>query len=218
MTDDDTPTVLDGPLRGVVLGPKLAALDKRRQIFAFTYGSGIAQSAREAARLAGYSDPALSATGKPSNSLGSRAHQLLHEPAIIEAIEEVAAREFRNLIPLIIGGAKQILLDPKHRDYAKTVLSLLARLGYAEKTSVDVNVSGEVTVNHTDAAVEDLRRLKELGVSRERLLESFGAIGLDRYERLLAERTPKLIEGSAVEVKGAVEAPLNPMADSFHDD
>jgi hypothetical protein len=40
--------------------------------------------------------------------------------------------------------------------------------------------------------VEDLQRLKSLGVPREQLLETFGYSGLDRYEKLLAERQPKV--------------------------
>ena len=55
-------------------------------------------------------------------------------------------------------------------------------------------VGGEVTVNHTDAAVRDLRALLELGVAREKLIEIFGFSGLSRYEKMLAERAPKVIE------------------------
>jgi hypothetical protein len=95
-------------------------------------------------------------------------------------------------VPLTIGAAKRLLLNTDHPDHQKTVVSLLSRLGYGEKASVDVNVSGEVVVNHTDAAVEDLQRLKSLGVPREQLLETFGYSGLDRYEKLLAERQPKV--------------------------
>ena len=164
-------TVLDGPLRGVAMGPKLAALDRRRQIFAWCFGTGIASSAKEAARMAGFSDPALSSSGKPSNSLGARASTLLHEPAVIEAIEEVAQREFRTLVPLVISSAKQLLLDPKHQHHAKTVLSLLGRLGFAERTAVDVNVA--VAVDHTAEAVEQLRILKGMGVSRGQVTRNF---------------------------------------------
>jgi hypothetical protein len=42
-----------------------------------------------------------------------------------------------------------------------------------------------VTVNHTDAAIEDLRRLLALKVPREELVQIFGFSGLDRYEKML---------------------------------
>jgi len=208
--DADLPVALTGKLKGIPLGPKMQALNERQRVFAFAYATGIASSAREAAELAGYSNPELSATGLKSNSLNSRAHQLLHEPRITAAIEEICANEFRNLIPLVIGSAKRLLMNPEHREHAKTVMGLLSRLGYGEKTQVDLNVSGEVTVDHTTAALDDLRRLKALGVSRDKLLETFGYSGLSIYEAKLAEldgKQPKLIEGTAVEVKpaGAVE-------------
>jgi hypothetical protein len=45
---------------------------------------------------------------------------------------------------------------------------------------------------------------KSLDVPRSKLVEVFGAIGLSRYERMLesadAKNSPRLIEGSAVEI------------------
>jgi hypothetical protein len=55
-----------------------------------------------------------------------------------------------------------------------------------EKSGIDVNVSGEITFSHTDAALDDLRALKALMVPREKLVEVFGFSGLDRYEKMLA--------------------------------
>jgi phage terminase small subunit len=182
----------NSPLKGLEIGPKLAACSEKERIFAYAYATGIAETAAAAARLAGYSDP-----GPHSNSLRSKAHQVLHRSHVIAAIEEVCRTEFRGLIPLTIAAAKRVLQDPEHDDHVKMIISVLSRLGYGEKASVDVNVSGEVAVSHTDAALDDLRRLKTLGLSRDRLLEIFGYSGLDRYERLLAERdarAPKVIE------------------------
>jgi hypothetical protein len=194
---DDAPIALHGRLKGIPLGPKMLACNERERVFAFAYATGIAASAGEAARLAGYSEgPAVARNGRKSNSLNSRGHQLVHKPRVMEAIEEVCRTEFRGLVPLVIGAAKRLLLNAEHPDHQKTVVSLLSRLGYGEKTSVDVNVSGEVT-DHTTAALEDLRRLKALGVAREKLVETFGFSGLDRYERLLLEhdaKQPKVIE------------------------
>src|SRR5262249_811059 len=198
------PIALHGKLRGIPLGPKMLACNERERVFAFAYATGIASSAGEAAKLAGYSEgPALSKSGRKSNSLNSRGHQLVHKPRVMEAVEEVCRTEFRGLVPLVLGAAKRLLLNAEHPDHQKTVVSLLSRLGYGEKTSVDVTVSGEITVDHTTAALEDLRRLKMLGVPREQLIETFGYSGLDRYERLLTERQPKLIEATGTEAKDA---------------
>jgi hypothetical protein len=76
-------------------------------------------------------------------------------------------------------------------------------------------VSGEVVVSHTDQAVDDLARLKALGVPHEKLLEVFGFSGLGRYERMLAERearAPKLIEHDPNEpAAGSIEQHHNAM-------
>jgi hypothetical protein len=67
------------------------------------------------------------------------------------------------------------------------------RLG---ERSADDDVD-EVVVSHTDAALEDLRRLKQLGVPHDELIKTFGHSGLGRYEKLLAERdarVPNVIE------------------------
>jgi len=58
---------------------------------------------------------------------------------------------------------------------------------------------GEWTLNHTDACRDDLQKLLLLGVSRERLVETFGFSGLPRLEKMLAERRPKLIEGDVAD-------------------
>jgi hypothetical protein len=60
-----------------------------------------------------------------------------------------------------------------------------------------LNVRGEVQVNHTNEAIEQLRVLKGLGVPQSKLIELFGFSGLGRYERLLTEadsRQAKMIE------------------------
>jgi hypothetical protein len=204
---------LTGKLKGIPLGPKMAACSEQERVFAYAFATGIAGSAAEAARLAGYSDPQVSRTGKKSNSLRSKAHQILHRPRVIEAVEEVCRTEFRGLVPLTIGAAKRILLNGEHPDHTKMIISLLSKLGYGERTAVDVNVSGEVVVNHTDAALEDLRRLKSLGVPREQLVETFGYSGLDRYERLLAGREIKVIEHQPSEAPGAIDAPIQETID-----
>jgi hypothetical protein len=198
----------DNALKGIELGPKLQACSERERIFAYAVATGIAESATEAARMAGYVD---------GSAINVTAHKVLHRPRVIEAIEEVCRTEFRNLVPLVIRAAKRVLEDSEHPDHVKLVNSLLSRLGYGERAAVDVNVTGEIAVDHTTAAVEDLRRLKALGLPRERLLQVFGFSGLDRYERMLAERDargPKVIEHQPDEAApGSIDEHHNPMDD-----
>jgi phage terminase small subunit len=194
----------DNPLKGLAIGPKMQACSEQERIFAYALATGIATTATEAARRAGYVD-------NKNGSIKVTAHHVLHRPRVIEAIEEVCRTEFRGLIPLTIAAAKRVLEDPEHDDHVKMIVSLLSRLGYGEKASVDVNVTGEVVVNHTEAAVDDLRRLKELGVPREKLIEVFGFSGLDRYEAMLSSRA-KVIEHQPSEAApGSIEPRHNPL-------
>lgn len=182
-------------LTGVDLGPKMQACSDRERKFVWALATGLADTATEAARQAGYSDP-----GKASAAIRVTAHALMHRERVIEAIEEVTRREFRSLIAPALAATRAMLTNRDHPDHAKTVQSMLSRLGFGERTGVDVKVSGEVRLNHTDQALADLRTLLELGVAREKLVEIFGYSGLTRYEKMLGEQ-PKQIEGRAEHVE-----------------
>lgn len=174
-------------------GPKMQALKDRERRFVWAYLTNSLLDGRsngaQSARDAGYSDVKEGAK--------VRAHALMHRKDILDAMQEVAANELRGLaIPAVVAMAK-IIGNEAHVDHRRAVESVLDRIGHGARTQIDLNVSGEVNVNHTDAAVEDLRRLKALGVPREKLLETFGYSGLDRYERMLDEadrRAGRLIE------------------------
>jgi hypothetical protein len=168
------------------LGPKMLACTERERRFVWLFVTGDG-NATQAAREAGFPD-----NGK--TGIRVRAHELTHRPRVQDAIREVALREFSNLLPAAVRAAAALIANDKHPDHAGMVKSTFSRLGLAEKTGVDVTVAGEVTVNHTDQAIELLRTMLELNVPREKLIEQFGIGGLSRYERMLAERRPKVIE------------------------
>jgi phage terminase small subunit len=170
------------------LGPKMLACTDRERKFVWIYVHDPAIKPTDAARLAGFSDP-----GGESSAIRVRTHELMHSERVLDAIEEVAKQAVRGLVVPALRAVTTLIESPKHRDHAKTALSLLSRAGIGE--NLNVNVQGEVAVNHTDAALEALSMLKAFGASREKLVEHFGHTGLARYERMLAEKTPKQIEG-----------------------
>lgn len=179
----------------ITLGPKMQACSEleRRFVWALLTQTG-KPNATEAAREAGYKD-------SDNGGIRVRAHVLMHRERVLEALEEVGRKAFRGLLLPSILATRALIENEKHPDHARTVQSTLSRLGFGERSGLDVNVSGEVTLNHTDAAVDDLRRLKALCVPQSKLEEIFGFSGLARYERMLAEadrRAPKLIEGEIV--------------------
>jgi hypothetical protein len=177
-------------------GPRIQALQEREKRFVWAYlinsmtevGANGAQSARDA----GYSDM--------SEGAKVRAHHLLHRQDVQEAIQELAARELRGLALPAIAALSSILKKADHPDRQKVALSVLSRLGMGEQNAVNLNFSGEVTINHTDQALDDLQRYLDLEVPRPKLIEIFGYSGLERYEKMLAERDGKLklIEGRRV--------------------
>jgi hypothetical protein len=182
----------------VELGPRMQALPERERKFVWYYltNEGPPNGA-QAARDAGYSDIAEGAK--------VRAHALLHRERVIQALEEVGKKAFRGLLGPAVKAAAQLIQNEKHADHSKAVFTTLARLGLGEKSTVDVNVGGELTVNHTDSALADLRTLIGLGVAEEKLVEIFGFTGLSRYRKMLAEqeaRAPKVIEHRPDEVAG----------------
>ena len=201
-------TELSGPLAGIELGPAAQACSERERRFAFLIAINACESATAAAARAGY--------GKTSRKgLTVTAHELLHRERVAAAVSEFTRNAFRGLEPVCVAKIRRIVENEKHRDHAKVCLSLLSRFGYGEQTRTELNVTGTVTVDHTGAALDDLRKLKSLGFSREQLLEIFGSFGLDRYERMLAERdarAPRVIDHRAGETPaGGVDAPRGPL-------
>jgi hypothetical protein len=179
-------------------GPKMLALRERERRFVWAYLMNALYDGKEngaqAARDAGYSDVKEGAK--------VRAHGLLHREDVLEAMTEVSGRELRGLaIPAVVALSK-LIAKPDHADHRKSIEMVLNRVGHSERTAVDVNVSGSVTMNHTAAALEDLRIMRDMGAPREKLLEAFGFSGLPRLEKMLAEIERRaggsVIEGEVV--------------------
>lgn len=185
---------MEDDFANVDLGPAMRALGPMERRFVWFFVTGDEDDATDAARKAGYVD-------NQNGSIRVTAHRLRHRDRVQEAIKEVAAAELRAQIVPVLQATKRIIRNPKHPDHARTLQTMLSRLGHGEKNSLDVNMSGSVTVSHTDEALEQLRILQGLQVPRSKLEEIFGFSGLERFERMLAERgggRPKLIEGEVV--------------------
>jgi hypothetical protein len=182
MADDLTP--LMPPLAD--LPQELRDLkDERWRRFVWGYVFNGANGAA-AARAAGYSDHLEAAK--------VRAHALLQRDDIQAAIKALMTRHLFSLGPKAALRLDELLDNPKHPQHAKAIDMALDRAGHGQKSTLDVNLNGSVTVNHTDAAIEDLRQLTALGVPEAELERVFGYSGLGRYRRMLAAADAKLIE------------------------
>jgi hypothetical protein len=132
-----------------------------------------------AARLAGYGK---SKDSSPHN-LNSIAQDLLARQRVVNLIEEVTRKQIRSAAPEAIAAVREIIADVEHRDRLKAAQTILERIEPTMQR-LDVHVKHEV-VDRDAEAVAYLRKLRALGVSREKLEEELGYSDLPRYERLL---------------------------------
>jgi hypothetical protein len=161
------------------LGPKMLALRERERAFVWHLVCNGGDGSK-AAVAAGYSNA--------SEAAKVRAHELRQKPKIVEAIHECGWRLLGSIGGSAIHALEQLVLRPEHPDHFKAVTAVLSRIGFSEKTALEVHHSGSIDLNHTDAALEALVYLRSMSVPREKLVEQFGHSGLARYERMLEER------------------------------
>jgi phage terminase small subunit len=181
------------------LGPAMRVLTPLQQDFVkhLLTGKPGHGSLTAAARKAGYGKQSTAIT------LTKHAHDLSRNPRIIAAISVEAKKVIRGVghaeaVAAVMNGIR----DVTHRDHARFVDMILSRADAAvTKQSIDV------VHRHIDAdqeGLEELRALRKLGTSREKLLELYGGNGLVRLERLEAadiERradNAKVIDGELI--------------------
>jgi hypothetical protein len=181
-------------------GPKMAALpsDRHRAFVRMLYemppGYGFGS---KAARASGWGTETSSA-----QSMATIASRLLHDERVLEAIHEEDAARIRASAPRAIRALSQLIETPSSKDHVKGIQMVLDRVHPAETRH---HVEVHHTVDHDAEAIAQLRLFKTLDVPRSKLEEVFGPIGLTRYERKLeledAKKSPRLIEGTAVEIR-----------------
>jgi phage terminase small subunit len=180
------------------LGPAMRELTEMQRNFVralVTEDPGHGMLTR-AARRAGYGKESKAAT------LSKHAHDLSRNPRIIAAINEEARKVTRG-----VGHAEAVaalfnmVRDPTHRDHARAVAMIMDRVDPTEsKHSIAVT---HRTIDPDREALEELKAARTLGASREKLLELFGANGLDRLEALEAvENAQRAAAAKVIEHNG----------------
>jgi hypothetical protein len=163
------------------LGPAMRALPNdnwRNYCFQLVTGPGGHGKYAAAARAAGFGK------GSKPSTLGKQAWQLAHDDRMIAAIAEMSRKYLRGAHPEAVNALHDMIRDPQHRDHGRAVLAVLDRVDpVISKQSIDVT---HRVVDPDQEALEELRALRELGTSREKLIELFGGNGLSRLERLEA--------------------------------
>src|SRR5262249_54689681 len=184
-------------IESVELGEAMEALSAKEQAFVralFLPGT----TAADAAAIAGYGAPDGSTTRK---NYARIAFRLKSRASIVRAIVEESARTVKSLGPEALQGMREILADKKNKDRGKMIRFIVEKIDPALMLHQHQHRhEHNIKIDHEAEAIKILRWMRdELGVPREKLIEHFGHSGLGRYEKMLAEQGPKLIEASPAE-------------------
>jgi hypothetical protein len=168
------------------LGPAVRALqnDRQRAFLQFylwetfnnkrpkNYGAIAA-----AARKAGYGNPNTTA-----KNMGNIGWKLMRDPRMVAAVAEESRKYLRAGAPEAVAAVRALVRNPDHPGHVRGIQMTLDRADPVESRSF-VEVT-HISVNPDTEALEELRALRALGTSREKLIELFGENGLARIERL----------------------------------
>ena len=160
------------------------------------------KSNAEAAKLAGWGEPDSSA-----NTMSRIGHRLAHRDRIIAAIGEEVKKLTRSRATLKAAQViDEILNNSYHKDAARVALSVLERVDPTiQKHEVEVTHK----IDHEAEALDQLRSLRALNVAREKLIELYGAFGLERLEKKLAiENKGNVLDAEFSEVAHDPDADL----------
>jgi hypothetical protein len=177
------------------LGPAMRALpnDQWRK-FCYSLVTGAPGHGRyaRAARVAGFG-----AGSTPTNQ-AKIAWRMAHDDRMIAAITEESRKYLRGAHPEAVAALLNMIRDEDHRDHGRAVLSLLDRVDpVISKQNIEVT---HKIIDADEEALEELRALRQLGVSREKMIENFGGNGLARLERLeTADMARRAVEAKVID-------------------
>jgi hypothetical protein len=150
-----------------------------------------------AARKAGFGGPKT-----PPKTLAQIGWKMMRDTRMIAAVAEESRKLLRAGAPEAVKAVHNGVRNPDHKDHARFVAMVLDRADPLESKQL-IEVTHKV-LDPDQEALEELKALRQLGTSREKLLELFGSNGLDRIERLEAAdklrraQEAKVIEGELV--------------------
>jgi len=181
-------------------GPAMKALpnDKWRAFVEFYLLEIPGRGAQtNAARRAGFGSP----RSKPID-MAHIGWRLMRDERMQAAIAEEARKLLRGSAPEAAKALVELIRNPDHKDHARAIGMMLARTD-PEITRHDMNITHRV-IDPDQEELEELRALRELGTSREKMLQIFGGNRLPKLEQLEAadkERravSAKIVEGEVI--------------------
>ncbi|SRR5713101_4857409 len=150
-----------------------------------------------------YSRAARSAgMGKGSTpaNVAKLAWKIAHDDRMIAAVAAESRKYLRGAHPEAVTALLKLIRDPKHRSHDRAVLAVLDRSDPVVGRQ-QIEVTHRV-VDPDQEALEELNALRQLGTSREKLIELFGGNGLARLERLeAADMVRRATEAKVIDAK-----------------
>jgi hypothetical protein len=193
-------TAISKPQTFGELSPAMRALPNERwRQFVYLYVTGRpTRGAAEAYRAAGFGST------KPIDQARD-AFKLRCDERIMAAVAELSKKHFRAAIPEAVQAVREIINDPAHRDRARVSMALIDRVEPIVGRH-QLEITGRVTLSADEEALEELKAVRALGVTREKLIELFGGNYLPRLERLEAARAEraKVIDAETIEPSACV--------------
>ena len=156
-----------------------------------------------AARMAGFGK--ADGTSTPE-TMAVIAHRIVSDDRVQLAIQEEAKKRLRGASPAAISALLQLIADPTHKDHARGIAMVLDRATPVETTHNVQVTHTHITQDESDVA--ELRAMKQLGASREKLIELFGLNGLDRIEAMIEAEAAKQAKAITVEYTEVDDADL----------
>lgn len=183
------------------LGPAMRALPNERwREFVRHYVVGKPKRGAAAA----YRAAGLGTESTPLNQARA-AYKLLRDDRIIQAVAEESKKHYRVQIPAAVQAVHEIIADPGHRDRARVAMALIDRVDPVV-TRHELGVTHRI-IDPDQEALEELKAARQLGATRETLLQLFGSNGLDRIEALEAAELVKRSATAKVIKVEVIEAP-----------
>jgi hypothetical protein len=151
------------------------------------------------ARVAGF------AKGSTPTNLAKLAWRMAHDDRVIAAVASESRKYLRGSHPEAVAALQKLIRDPQARDHGRAVMAIIDRTDPVVGRQ-QIEVTHRV-IDPDQESLEELRALRELGTSREKLIELFGGNGLARLERLEAAdmvsraTEAKLIDAKLIEVQ-----------------
>jgi hypothetical protein len=143
------------------------------------------------------------AEGSTPSIQGKHAWQLAHDERMVAAIAAESRRYLRAGHAQAVNALYAIAENSEHKDQMRAIAEILSRTDpIVSKQNIEVT---HKIVDADQEALEELRALRQIGASREKLIELFGGNGLSRLERLeaadIARRAAeaKVIDGEVID-------------------